>query len=181
MAPCPPPPGMRTPLRSRQYVALVFDCARTKQRFPVRLAGTRGEGCGNDEECDVVERAIELRKTQVVTDGQPDGPARGDEGRRRMACSDRLRLVVVFVAVRESEEVDLVVAGQPGAVRPIYEERLLRPLGVAACNGYAAADHIHAVHGRHARKERLLRSIAVGLLNCQLVACARSHQTEILG
>src|SRR5690242_6262164 len=83
MAPGTPSAGMRSALRRGQDVALIFDCTRAKERLPMRRSGWNGEGRGHDDQSQVRERAIELRKANVVADGQRDAPAIGDEALRR--------------------------------------------------------------------------------------------------
>jgi hypothetical protein len=96
--------------------------ARAQQRLPVRAAGARREGRGNDDEHHVTLRAEELRKAQVVADRQADATVRQHEPARLGAGRDRFRLVVILVAVREAEQVDLVVARDARAVRTVYEQ-----------------------------------------------------------
>src|SRR5881394_2053344 len=67
-----PPAGMRSALRRRNHVGLVLDGAGAQQRFPVRLPGRHGESRRHEEYVALAETAIELGKTHVVANREPE-------------------------------------------------------------------------------------------------------------
>ncbi len=104
-------------LRRGEHVALVLDRTRAKQYVPVRRAGHRRERGGDDDQSEVAEVSIELREPQVVAHRQRDAAARSIERHWLGSRLDRPSLVVVLIALGESEEVNLVVARGSAAVR----------------------------------------------------------------
>jgi hypothetical protein len=66
---------------------LVLDGPGTQQDFPVRAAGRIGKGGRHHDQIDRRQRAIQLRKTQVVADRQ------GNAAKRRI---DRNQLIAGF-------------------------------------------------------------------------------------
>src|SRR5690349_763001 len=98
---------MRPGLGRSEQITLILDCPRPQQRLPVRLTGARRERGGNDDQREVAERAIKLGEAQVVTDRQADAATWSGKRSGVAAGNDRLRLVVVLVAVRKTEQVNL--------------------------------------------------------------------------
>ena len=118
-----PPARMLAALRGREHVALVLDGARAQQQMPVRRAGRRGECRRHQDQRERPHAAIELGKAQVVAHRQPDAAARQVDGHHVGARLDGLAFVVAFLAAREREQVDLVVAGDAPPVGAVDEAR----------------------------------------------------------
>ena len=146
----------------------------------MRSAGLSGKGGGNDEQRDFIERAIELREANVVTNRQADLAARRVKRRRRVAGDDRLRLVVVLVSVLEAKQMNLVVARDAFARRAKDQQRLSRSGRIVACDRHAAADHVGMSGRGHSREKGLLRAVALALLRGELVLRPQSHEPEVL-
>ena len=140
-------------------------------------ASARGPGGGRERGRNEQQRRRPqcpgLREAQVVADRQPD-PSAGQVDRHRLATGfDGPRLVVRLVALREGEQVDLVVAGKPPAVRAVDEAGAAHAGGIGAGQRDRPADHPGVVPAGGAREKFLLRTDAVLLLGRELVGGGR--------
>ncbi len=131
-------------LGGRQDERLVLDGARPEQDLPVVLAGLRGEGARHREEAGATlrQRAVELRESQVVADGQSDRAERRVEQRQLLPRRDGGRLDVGVAAARaqiDVEEMDLPIDRSDLAVRGAAHAGVVDASVVLARLGKAAA------------------------------------------
>src|SRR5690606_5499031 len=89
-----------TDLARRDHVSLVLDRARSSQDVPVRTTGRRGERRGNKNRvrASVREFPIKLRKTNIVTNREPESAPRRLRHDGSFSGLDVLRLAVFFFA-----------------------------------------------------------------------------------
>src|SRR6201987_3930437 len=85
-------------LRRSEHEAPVLDCTRADEYVPVRLAGLPGEGrrYGEERGSGLGERAIERRKSQIVTDGEPQPAPRQIGEHRAIAGAERAPLAIAL-------------------------------------------------------------------------------------
>src|SRR5882672_3302517 len=168
-----------------EHVAQVLDRACAQQRFPVCAPGGGGKGGRNQDQVNWRKRAIELRKPQVVAHREPDldawaCPGLEFESRKFAPGRNRARLVIGFLAAGKREEVDLVVTRDAVALRVIDQNAVLDPVRLLRVDRRGAADQPDAVFSSRGGKERLDRTLTIGLAGRDLVAVRATHDAEIL-
>ena len=152
---------------SGQHVALVLDRAGTQQQFPVRLARGVGEGRRHTQHITrrIHQRAVQLRKAQVVADAQPQTQwprlhrHRGKTGLQRAAFVVRLAAVVV------GKEVQLVVMPRLAAIGCKHATAVEHPSRRTAVHRQRAAHQPQPVPARRVGQE-LLDGPAAGWFRC---------------
>ncbi|MNP25534.1 hypothetical protein D3C76_1183470 [compost metagenome] len=109
-----PRPRMRSTLGGREHITLGFDGSRTNQHIPVCSTGhgSKGRGCGNQLGTGGSQFAVQLRKSQVITDCQADSPDRCVRNHHATAISIVIGFAITAAIVRHVhvEQVQLVVA-----------------------------------------------------------------------
>jgi hypothetical protein len=176
---------VRAGLRRGHQMAQVFDGAGAQQQMPVCLAGGHGEGRRDDEQLRAgVDHAPEqLGKAQVVAHHHTQPADRriehADATPRHHAGG--FAMALGRIGHIDVEQVDLVVATEPAAIRTINQTRGRHAL---------LARHPDRKGSRHQREfqiagglgQRVLhRAIAIRFGNGALVPLAPGHQREILG
>ena len=172
---------MHAALADGQHVALVLDGPGTQQDFPVGTPGHFGKRRRQDQQVDLAERTEEFGKAQVVADRQPDAPERRLEGHRLPTGFDRRAFVVTLLALLEAEQVDLVVARHPCALRVKHQAGVQHFVFDARHQRHRAADDPDAVFARRLREKVLDRPVAIGLAYGDLVGVAPAHDRKVLG
>src|SRR5581483_12494275 len=126
------------------------------------------------------EDAVQLRKANVVADGQTDGPVldRGDDGLAARLL--RLGLAVNVAADLDVEEVDLAIHGDELALRVEDAARVRELRAAVAAFGDRAADERDAERARPAR-HRLYRLAALERLGRGAVVVGAADQVPFLG
>src|SRR5262245_40885969 len=101
-------------LRRSQDKAAIFNGARADQHAPMRLPGGSGKGGGNGQKIGTrpSERAVELRKAQVVANRQSQHPP-WELGQNAPTAGLIVLRLAINLAIRERhvEHVNLVEAG----------------------------------------------------------------------
>src|SRR5437763_7442178 len=128
---------MLSALRRSNYETTILDCARPQQGVPMRLSCGFRKGRRNGEYyCAALGQcAVEVRKPQIVADGQSDASPGNICGYRLCARCDSVRLAIAFTIRKiDIKQVNLVVTrGNPpvgtqkiGAIRGFIFARLDR-------------------------------------------------------
>ena len=170
-------------------MALVLDRAGAQQQLPVRLAGRVGEGRADHQQIAgrAHQRAVELRKAQVVADRQPHpqrlaAAAHRIERHRLAARPQRGGLVVAALAVVVAEQVDLVVARRQRTRRAVDQAAVGGVIGVAVDpQRQRAADQPDAVSCRQLGQVLLDRPAAGRFGDGELVGVVAAHHAEVFG
>ena len=97
-------------LADRQHVALVLDCPGAQQDLPVGAAGGFGKGSRNHQQVDFAQPPVQLGKTQVVADRQPDPRKRRVSKATGTWPGSIVALSLALAILLETEQVNLVVA-----------------------------------------------------------------------
>src|SRR6185369_12175232 len=142
-----------------------------------------GEGAGHQQHVGG-QRAIQLRKAQVIAHAQADTPAlplgSGQLERRRFAPAlDQARFVLAFAPVVKLEEVNLVVARHAFACRREDEQRIAYVGVVAGGQRQGSPGEPDPQVGGGLPQEALHRTGSEAFARCQLVPVAAAHEAEI--
>ena len=176
-------PVVQAGLRRSQHIGGVFNGSGLKQHLPVVLAGEGGESGWNHQQIGSSphEVSIQLRKANVVTDGQTHlAQTRHIHHRRQLLAGIHGCRLAVGVAVGKVnvEEVDLVVAGQQLAI-PVHQfGPVQRPRAITHRRRESSAQQHHLVAPRHRHQKA---TAAFGQVRRQLqAATVLAHEGEVL-
>ena len=132
-------------LAGRDHEHLVLDRAGAQQHLPVRLAGDAREVGGHRDDARAAQREdpVQLRKAQVVADGQPDrdsvrGLGQHDLGGRLRAVG----LAVLDAPDLHVEHVDLAIDRPDLPVGAHVDRRVRHALAALAALGHGAGDQV---------------------------------------
>ena len=175
---------MHAALGAGDDVTQVFYRPGAQQRFPVRLAGGRRKGRRHHQPLHTssLQAAIEFREAQVVADRQAQAPRGRIERHHRVARRHVRRLAVTLGAIGQLdvEQMDLVVARDPGAAGVVDQAGLGAALAGCAGQRHRTGDDPHAKLRGGAGKKFLHRARTVGLGMRAPVGVAQRHQRKIL-
>ena len=140
-----------------------------------------GEGRRHDDQVDRPEPAVELGKAQVVADRQGNSAKRRVDRGGRVAGLDEGGLVVAFITLAESEQVQLVVALHAFALRIVDQGAVAHLVGRRSRQRQRAGDQPDAVPARGRRQPVLHRAGAKGLAGAHPVGIGSADDRKILG
>ena len=140
-------------LRRRQQIALVFDGTGAQQQFPMDLTGSVGEGRRRQYQVQWAQRAIQLGKAQVVADRQTQPKACDIGNYRRAAGFNRVGLVKAFTATVQSEQVNLVVTGQPLTIGAKQQAGVSHLVDLVGNQGHGTTEQPDAMTGGGLRQK----------------------------
>ena len=145
------------------------------------LAGGFRERRGHDNDVDLFHRAIEFRKTQVVTNRQPNAAEGRLQRLHGAARLDGALLGIILVAHVKTKQMDLVIARNLLALIIINETAVTDFLRIIAGQRYRSTDDPDLVCARGIRQKLLDRPLALGLTHFDLVGLLHAHDGEIFG
>src|SRR5436309_6331029 len=147
----------------------------------MRSTGHGGKSRWYDDQSQLTERPIQLRKTKVITHRKTDAPKRRIESDGLAASFDRPAFVVALFALTEGEQMYLVVARNALPVRVEDQRRAAHTRRVSRRDRHRASDHPDAMLTRHTRQERLLHAFAICLPRRHFVGCSVAKQAKLRG